>query len=187
MSDNDRIIDFNEIKNKVKDKDVDKFEEYIYSMYYKMAEGKMNMADFSQNIMKYMEENNISQDKLMNIQKKFLERYGFDPSMIEEQFKMSELDFGNSKFNYGDMKKAVSFHEKYKSRMTSKAMSEYFIKNEKNDLKVMLEGENVLLVSSKNIDLADNELNEFLCSYKKVLEDKKVKIVLCENTKSYEY
>ena len=72
----DRIIDFNEIKNKVKDKDVDKFEEYIYSMYYKMAEGKLNMADFSKNIMSYMEENNISQDKLMNIQKKFLERYG---------------------------------------------------------------------------------------------------------------
>ena len=63
----DRIIDFNEIKNKVKDKDVDKFEEYIYSMYYKMAEGKLNMADFSKNIMSYMEENNISQDKLMNI------------------------------------------------------------------------------------------------------------------------
>ena len=66
----DRIIDFNEIKNKVKDKDVDKFEEYIYSMYYKMAEGKLNMADFSKNIMSYMEENNISQDKLMNIQRK---------------------------------------------------------------------------------------------------------------------
>ena len=36
----DRIIDFNEIKNKAKDKDVDKFEEDIYSMYYQMAEGK---------------------------------------------------------------------------------------------------------------------------------------------------
>ena len=53
----DRIIDFNEIKNKAKDKDVDKFEEYIYSMYYQMAEGKLNMADFSKNIMKYMENN----------------------------------------------------------------------------------------------------------------------------------
>lgn len=67
----DKIIDFNELKNKVKDKDVDKFEEYIYSMYYKLAEGKMNMADFSKNIMSYMQENNISQDKLINIQKNF--------------------------------------------------------------------------------------------------------------------
>ena len=102
----DRIIDFNEIKNKVKDKDVDKFEEYIYSMYY---------------------------------------------------------------------------------RMTSKAMSEYFINNEKNNLKVLLEGEEVILISDKNIDLTDNELNEFLCSYKKVLEDKKLNIVICENIKKYEY
>lgn len=54
----DKIIDFNELKNKVKDKDIDKFEEYIYSMYYKLAEGKMNMSDFSKNILAYMEENN---------------------------------------------------------------------------------------------------------------------------------
>ena len=68
----DKIIDFNELKNKAKDKDIDKFEDYIYSMYYKLAEGKMNMADFSKNIMSYMQENNISQDKLLNIQKKIL-------------------------------------------------------------------------------------------------------------------
>lgn len=183
----DRIIDFNEIKNKVKDKDVDKFEEYIYSMYYKMAEGKLNMADFSKNIMSYMEENNISQDKLMNIQKKFLERYGFDPSMLEEQFKMSGFDFSGAGLNYGDMKKALSFQEKYKSRMTSKAMSEYFINNEKNNLKVLLEGEEVILISDKNIDLTDNELNEFLCSYKKVVDDKALDISICENSKNYNY
>ncbi|NYC31906.1 hypothetical protein B0H42_004537 [Clostridium saccharobutylicum] len=67
----DRIIDFNELKNKAKEKDVDKFEDYIYSMYYQMAEGKINMADFSKQIMSYMQENNISQDKLINIQKNF--------------------------------------------------------------------------------------------------------------------
>ena len=31
MSD-DRIIDFNDLKNKVKDSDVDKFEQYIYTI-----------------------------------------------------------------------------------------------------------------------------------------------------------
>ncbi|MDU4752935.1 MAG: DUF3867 family protein, partial [Clostridium butyricum] len=30
-------------------------------------------------------------------------------------------------------------------------------------------------------------LNEFLCSYKKILEDKKLNIVICENIKKYEY
>lgn len=181
----DKIIDFNELKNKVKDKDVDKFEDYIYSMYYKLAEGKMNMAEFSKNIMTYMEENNISQDKLINIQKKFLERYGVDPSMIEEQFKIPGLNIDNS--NYNNMKKNMSFQEKYKSRMANKVMSEYFIKNDKNDLKALIENSDVILTSEKSIDLNDNELNEFLCSYKKVIEDKKINIVLCENIKSYEY
>ena len=183
----DKIIDFNELKNKAKDKDIDKFEDYIYSMYYKLAEGKMNMADFSKNIMSYMQENNISQDKLLNIQKKFLERYGFDSSAIEEQFKIPGFNMNNSGLNYETMKKTISFQEKYKSRISTKSMSEYFIKNEKNDLKVLLENEDVILISEKNIDLNDNELNEFLCSYKKVIEDKKIQIVLCENIKSYEY
>ena len=181
----DRVINFNDIKNKAKDKDVDKFEDYIYSMYYKMAEGKMNMADFSKNIMSYMQENNISQDKLINIQKKFLERYGFDPSMLEEQFKMSGLDMGRQPYN--DMRKAVSFQEKYKDRLTAKAISQYFIKNDKNDLTVYLDAEHVKLISEKHIDLTDNELNEFLCSYKKLLDDKQIKILICENVKNYEY
>ncbi|ALB47378.1 MULTISPECIES: DUF3867 domain-containing protein [Clostridium] len=183
----DKIIDFNELKNKVKDKDIDKFEEYIYSMYYKLAEGKMNMSDFSKNILAYMEENNISQDKLINIQKKFLERYGVDPSLIQGQFKIPGFDTGGSNLDYQTIKKTMGFQEKYKSRISNKTMSEYFIKNEKNDLKVLLENLDVILVSEKSIDLNDNELNEFLCSYKKVIEDKKINIVICEKVKNYEY
>ena len=30
----DRIIDFNEIKNQAREKDVDKLENYMYSLYY---------------------------------------------------------------------------------------------------------------------------------------------------------
>jgi len=179
----DKIIDFNELKNKAKDKDIDKFEDYIYSMYYKLAEGKMNMGDFSKNIMSYMEENNISQDKLINIQKKFLERYGFDSASLGDQFKIPGFDMNN----LGTMKKTIGFQEKYKSRISTKSISEYYIKNEKNNLKILLENEDVILISENNIDLNDNELNEFLCSYKKVIDDKKIKIVLCENIKGYEY
>lgn len=89
--------------------------------------------------------------------------------------------------NYETMKKTASFHDKYKSRIATRTMSEYFVKNEKNDLKIFLENTDVILISEKNVDLNDNELNEFLCSYKKVIDDKKINIILCENTKSYEY
>ncbi len=181
----DRIINFNDIKNKAKEKDVDKFEDYIYSLYYDMAEGRINMADFSKKIMAYIEENNISQDKLMNIQKKFLERYGFDSSIIEEQFKMAGIDI--NKFNSDSSRIAISFQEKYKDRIKIKSVSEYFIKNDKNDLKILLENEEVTLISQKKIDLTDNELNEFLCSYKKVIENKNINIVICENSRNYTY
>ena len=91
MSD-DRIIDFNELKNKVKDSDVDKFEQYIYTLYNSVMSGSMSMVEFSKKIMEYMNENNISQEKFINIQKKFMERYGMDSSEIDEQLKNLGID-----------------------------------------------------------------------------------------------
>ena len=88
----DRVIDFNELKNKVNDKDIDKFESYIYDLYYRMAEGKINMADFNREISSYMEKNNISQDKFMKIQAKLMERYGLDSAALEEQMKSLGLN-----------------------------------------------------------------------------------------------
>ena len=70
MSD-DRIIDFNQLKNKVKDSDVDKFEQYIYSLYGSVMNGTLSMMEFSQKILDYMNENQISHEKFYNIQKKF--------------------------------------------------------------------------------------------------------------------
>ena len=71
MSD-EKIIDFNNLKNKVKDSDVDKFENYIYSLYFSVMEGKISMMEFSRKIIDYMKDNNISNEKFMNIQKKFM-------------------------------------------------------------------------------------------------------------------
>ena len=50
----DRIIDFNEIKNQAREKDVDKLENYMYSLYYDMAQGKLTIADFNKSIMQYI-------------------------------------------------------------------------------------------------------------------------------------
>ncbi len=51
----DRIVDFNELKNKARDKDIDKFESYIYDLYYSVAQGKMSMMELSREITKYIE------------------------------------------------------------------------------------------------------------------------------------
>ena len=91
MSD-DRIIDFNELKNKVKDSDVDKFEQYIYNLYFSVMDGKMSMAEFSRKIFDYMRDNNISQEKFMKIQKQFMERYGMDTEEVEKQLRNFGID-----------------------------------------------------------------------------------------------
>lgn len=183
------VIDFNELKNKATDKDVDKFEDYIYSMYYSMAQGKMTMAEMSREIMKYMQDNNISQEKFMNIQKKIMERYGVSTEDLEEQMKSMGIDpsFNSLGANYEDARKVISFQEKYKGKLSVKTSTSYRIKNSKNILEIYLEEENVILKSYDKIDLTDTELNEFLCSYKKVVGNKSLNISICENASTYIY
>ncbi|GAB6167798.1 DUF3867 domain-containing protein [Clostridium carnis] len=188
----DRIIDFNELKNKAEekgfDKDIDKFESYIYSLYYDVTAGKLSMADFSKEMTAYMQNNNISQDKFLKMQTKLMERYGFDASSLEAQIKAMGLDKINSSFGDIDQaRKTMSFQEKYKDRIEVKTINTYFIKNDKNNVDIIVEGENVILKSFSKIDLGDLELNEFLCSYKKVVDNKQLNISICEEAKDYEY
>ena len=72
-------------------------------------------------------------------------------------------------------------------RYSNNRYNNYFIKNDKNNVGILTEGENVILKSSGKIDLNDLELNDFLCSYKKVIDDNTLKISICEDVKDYEY
>ena len=187
----DRIIDFNELRNRAKEKDedklVDKLEEYMYTLYYDMAQGKITMSDFTKNIYKYMEENNISQEQFFNIQKKLMERYGLDSSIIDEQLKSAGINVSDISKDYEKVRQNISFNEKYDSQIKTKAMSSYSIVNEKNNINIVLDEDNVLIYSTGKIDLADLELSDFLCSYKKLREGKVLNIKLCENTSDYQY
>ena len=196
MSD-DRIIDFNDLKNKVKDSDVDKFEQYIYNLYFSVMDGSMSMAEFSRKIFDYMTDNNISQEKFMNIQKKFMERYGMDSEEIEKQLKsfgidlstlgMNNIDLNDiSSENLESIKKSAGFYEKYGSKISPKSCISTYIKNNENDIDIIIDQHKVTLLSSKKINLMDAELNEFLLAYKNMF-NKKIKVVLCENYTGYDY
>lgn len=184
----DKIIDFNELKNKVNEKDIDNFESYIYSLYYKMAEGKLTMDEFTKEMTAYMENNNISQDKFLKIQTKLMERYGLDTKGFEEQIKALGLDkLTNNPVDYEQARKTMSFQEKYKDRIKVKPITEYYIKNDKNNVVILLDDHNVIIRSEGKVDLVDIELNEFLCSYRKTLNDDKLKIIICDYSKEYDY
>lgn len=196
MSD-DRIIDFNELKNKVKDTDVDKFEQYIYNLYFSVMDGSMSMSEFSRKIFDYMNDNNISQEKFMNIQKKFMERYGMDSQEVEKQLKnfgidpstinMGNLDPSNTNEDQlNNIRKAAGFYERYGAKIQPKSCISATIKNDVNDITVMIDQDKVMLYSNKKINLVDAELNEFLLSYKNMFNNK-IRVVLCENCTEYDY
>ena len=197
MSD-DRIIDFNELKNKVKDSDVDKFEQYIYNLYFSVMVGKMSMAEFSRKIFDYMRDNNISQEKFMKIQKQFMERYGMDTEEVEKQLRNFGIDPStagfmsnntSSKVSTEDLesfKKSAGFYEKYGEKIQPKSCITTFIKNDLNDINVIIDQEKIMLCSDRKINLMDSELNEFLLEYKNMF-NKKIKVVMCETTNKYDY
>ena len=207
MSD-DRIIDFNELKNKVKDSDVDKFENYMYDLYFSVANGSMTMSQFTSKIYEYMRENNISQEKFMKLQNKLMERYGVDPAELDQQIKNlglnpNKLSFDDlSKLNptnntqstintvnekkYNDIDKNSDFYKKYNSDLENKELITTFLKDEVNDIKIIIEKEKVILISEGSINLVDAQLNELLLSYKSMYNNK-LKVIICENCKEYDY
>lgn len=207
MSD-DRIIDFNELKNKVKDSDVDKFENYMYDLYFSVANGSMTMAQFTSKIYEYMRENNISQEKFMKMQNKLMERYGVDPTELDQQIKKLGLNPNNLSFDdlsklnptnntqsttntvnkkiYNNIDENSDFYKKYNSDLENKELITTFLKDEVNDIKIIIEKEKVILISEGSINLVDAQLNELLLSYKSMYNNK-LKVIICENCKEYDY
>lgn len=185
----DRVVDFNELKNKVRDKDINNFESYIYSLYYSLAEGKLSIGEFTKNITNYMEENNVSQEKFFNLQREMLKRYGVDFSDIGKQMEGLGIKVPpmNLDSDYEKIRKSLSFQDKYKEKISNKNVILYSIKNNLNSLEIVLEQENIILKSCGKINLQDVELNEFLCSYKKTIDNKQLSIHICENVHIYEY
>ncbi|MDV3426431.1 MAG: DUF3867 domain-containing protein [Bacillota bacterium] len=190
------IIDFNKIKNKATDKDLLKFEDYIYQLYYKLGEGKINFVELNIKIKQYMEDNNISQEKFNDIQNKLLQKYkdeyGIDFNNLGDQMEdlgidLSKLGIPKEALDYESLRKNLSFNEKYNNKIGQSLFKAYLIKNETNDLSILLKDDSVIIKSEKVINLKDNELNEFLVSYKKTLDNKPLNIELCEYVKKYEY
>ena len=219
MSD-DRIIDFNELKNKVKETDIDKFENYMYNLYFSVADGSMTMAQFTSKIYDYMRENNISNEKFMNMQKKLLERYGVYEAEIERQLKSMGINPNDinslSSMNINDIRnnnihsnnqpkkeepkvefvpvdniqetivKNSDFYNKFAKRLEYDSYITSKLKNDVNDLKIIINKERVTLMSEGAINLVDSQLNEFLLDYKNMI-GKKIKVTICENCKEYDY
>jgi len=175
------VIDFNELKNKVRDKDIDDFESYIFNLYGQMGAGTQDIASINKAIVEYMEKNNISYEKFMEIQTKLMERYGVSMEDIQSQYNLTDND------EYKKYRKQLGFMDKYKGKITDYSGFYYEIRNSVNDLSLFLNKTVVLITSKEKVDLSDNELNEFLVSYKKLQDDKTLQIRISESLREYDY
>lgn len=190
------VIDFNKIKNKATDKDLLKFEDYIYQLYYQLGEGKINFAELNMRLKQYMNDNNISQEKFNDIQNKLLQKYkdeyGIDFNNLGDQMEdlgidLTQLGMPKGALDYESIRKTISFSEKFNNKIGQGLYKTYSIKNSANDLSILLKDDSVIIKSEGVINLKDNELNDFLVSYKKTLDNVSLKIELCEYVKKYEY
>lgn len=173
------VIDFKDIKNKVREKDVDELEAYVFDLYYDVAQGKMNYAQLNDKILEYIKEHNIPEEKFIDMQKKLMERYGYSEEDLKAQ--MSFFKPNN------DTIKTYNLKNKYGSSLTNTNTIKKLIKNDINDLTIYCEDVSVYIFSTKNIDLNDNELNDFLVSYKKQMDNKTLDVSMSENIKSFQY
>ena len=58
------IIDINQLRNKVSEKDINEFREFIFGLYDKLAEGKLFIGDISEQMDKYANKKGIAEEKL---------------------------------------------------------------------------------------------------------------------------
>lgn len=193
----EKVIDFKALKDQAKDSDVDKFESYMYELYDKIIRGDGTMFDLHKKLNEYMQENDISKEKFMNIQRKMIERFGFDPDDLSEDFEMFKKEFdqsggilsGENEIQNPSSQSVgakLGFYKLYDEGLNEKRVLEYNLKNEKNDIRFILDKDKITLISEKKIDFSDNEMNIFMAYYKETVGGN-LRVIVCEATNSYDY
>ena len=171
-------------------------EEYMYSMYTNVSSGSMSPLDFSKSINEFLKKNNISVEKFGQMQEKLLERYGFDPKNIEEEMKRMGIDMNESayvvskkdkeeSYSVKDFGDKLAFFERYEG-IEEKTIMHYILDNGVNQVKFIMDGSILTLVSEKKIDLSDPDVNTFIAGYRQANKEK-IKVVICEATNVYDY
>ena len=130
----------------------------------------------------------ISEETLKLLEKNFqLEMNEMDRNFTPEELYQHGRDADILITGWGTPSlKSAGFYEKYGSKINPKSCITTYIKNDANDIEVIIDEEKVMLCSSKKINLMDAELNEFLLAYKNMF-NKKIRVVLCENYTGYDY
>lgn len=123
-------------------------------------------------IEKWVQENKLSTDKLMKIVSKL-------PKEVTEGFNIVPISVDD----------CMPFADLYSEELEIEENLIYYLKNKKNECKVSFNKDTATITSFKKIDLEDEELNRLLNLYELDMKTKVpelfLKLVICENLKSY--
>lgn len=197
MSDK-KIIKFGKLQEKWDEQEVDKFEEFLNMMMEDVVTGSISISEFTAKMSKYQIDNNISNEKLMELQKKLLQKMGIDIDINDFNKQMEILEGLENNSENSDSKekdknrfdtkkiKEIAFFDFYKDKIENKKIPEFHLKTEKNDLIMFMEEDKITIITEGKIDFADDELNGVITDYRECIHGS-LKIIACEATKIYEY
>lgn len=183
----EKIINFDKLQEKWDEQEVDKFEAFLNSQMDGVFSGRLTMAEFSKSMRQYQQENNISNEKLIELQKKILSKMGVDLDLNELDKEIANLeevmkDEDGKTINIRKM----AFFDYFSDKIETKEIPQMKMENGKNNLSLQFDGNQITIISEKQVDFSDDELNEIIAGYKESVEGS-LKIITCEATKIYEY
>lgn len=183
----EKIINFDKLQEKWDEQEIEKFEGFLNSKMDLVFRGQLTMAEFSKSMRDYQRENNISNDKLIELQKKILSKMGVDLDLneIDKEIERLEETMKSEDGKSINIRK-MAFFDYYSDRIENKEIAQIKLENSKNNLSMIFDSNQIIVFSEKQVDFSDDELNEIIAGYKESVEGS-LKITTCEATKIYEY
>ncbi len=171
------IIDINQLRNKVSEKDVNQFKEFIFGLYDKLSEGKLFVGDITEQMDRYANEKGITEEKLCNLRegliKELTEEVGINIDEIEDQ-----IDGSDFKLDLGEFKKQLRFYEQNINNISIKGIFKHRINNEVNDLVIILDENKGYIVSQEKPDYDDKELKNIIGNFKNNHNKREIEVIV---------
>ena len=180
------IIDINQLRNKVSEKDVNEFKEFIFGLYDKLEEGKIFVGDITEQMDKYADENGMTEEKLCNLReeliKELTDEVGINIDELEKQVEGTDFNL-----ELGDFKEQLKFQDENINNISIKGIFKHRINNEFNDMLIILEGNKAYILTEDKPDYDDKELKSLIGNYKKNHNKGEMEVIVLKEIDRFEY
>ncbi len=182
-----KVINFDKLQEKLTEHGIEKYGKYLDSQIEQVLTGQVSMLELAKNMREYQEENNITEEMIIEFQKKSIEKSGLniDIDEIDRELEKFTKMYRKDKEMLERMKQKTFFKE-HKDDVRFERVAIMEVETEKNKLTIVMEGKKLIMYSKNKIDFSDEKLNEIIKGYRKCF-DSDLEIITCEAANTYEY